>query len=109
LSFSRNGYGKATATSDYKTQNRGGSGIKTMNITPKTGPVIAARIITKEEGVGADEIVVVSKKGQIIRTGLAEIPRRPLKLREGDRFMEFLHSRSGSASKLMKLREGDAV
>src|SRR5581483_3625533 len=40
LVVSRNGYGKTTGVNEYKTQNRGGSGIKTMNMTPKTGPVI---------------------------------------------------------------------
>ncbi len=94
LVVSRNGYGKATKTEEYKTQKRGGSGIKTMNATPKTGPVIAARIVSKEEGVGADEIVVVSKKGQIIRTGISEIPSL---------------SRSTQGVRVMKLRDGDAI
>ncbi|HVZ76190.1 MAG TPA: DNA gyrase subunit A [Candidatus Paceibacterota bacterium] len=94
LVVSRNGYGKTTATDEYKTQNRGGSGIKTMNMTAKTGPVIAARIITKEEGVGEDEIVVISKKGQVIRTELKEIPSL---------------SRSTQGVRIMKLREGDAI
>ncbi len=94
LVVSRNGYGKTTATEEYKTQGRGGSGIKTMNMTPKTGPVIAARIITKEEGVGEDEIVVISKKGQVIRTELKEIPSL---------------SRSTQGVRIMKLREGDAI
>ncbi|HEV7449634.1 MAG TPA: DNA gyrase subunit A [Candidatus Paceibacterota bacterium] len=94
LVVSRNGYGKTTDVAEYKVQKRGGSGIKTMNMTPKTGPVIAAKIISKEEGVGEDEIVVVSKKGQIIRTGLAEIPSL---------------SRSTQGVRVMKLREGDAI
>jgi DNA gyrase subunit A len=94
LVVSRNGYGKTTKVAEYKVQKRGGSGIKTMNMTPKTGPVIAARIISKEEGVGEDEIVVVSKKGQIIRTGLAEIPSL---------------SRSTQGVRVMKLRDGDAI
>ena len=94
LVVSRNGYGKTTETSEYKTQNRGGSGIKTMNMTPKTGPVIAARVISKEDGVGEDEIVVISKKGQVIRTALKEIPTL---------------SRSTQGVRVMKLREGDAI
>lgn len=94
LVVSRNGYGKTTSTDEYKTQKRGGSGIKTMNMTPKTGPVIAAKIISKEEGVGEDEIVVVSKKGQVIRTELKEIPSL---------------SRSTQGVRVMKLREGDAI
>ncbi len=94
LVISRNGYGKATDVGEYKVQGRGGSGIKTIKVTPKTGPLIASRIINKEEGVGADEIVVVSKKGQVIRTELKEIPSL---------------SRSTQGVRIMKLREGDAI
>lgn len=94
LVVSRNGYGKTTTVAEYKTQKRGGSGIKTMNMTAKTGPVIAARVISKEEGVGEDEIVVVSKKGQVIRTELKEIPSL---------------SRSTQGVRVMKLRDGDAI
>jgi DNA gyrase subunit A len=94
LVVSRNGYGKATSTDEYKVQGRGGSGIKTINVTAKTGPLIASRIVSKEEGVLADEIVVISKKGQVIRTGIAEIPSL---------------SRSTQGVRIMKLREGDAI
>mgnify|MGYP000604343186 CR=1 FL=1 len=94
LVVSRNGYGKATKTEEYKVQGRGGSGIKTINVTAKTGPLIASRIISKEEGVMADEIVVISKKGQVIRTGIAEIPSL---------------SRSTQGVRIMKLRDGDAI
>ncbi|MBC7836473.1 DNA gyrase subunit A, partial [Acetobacteraceae bacterium] len=90
LVISRNGYGKATPVEDYKVQNRGGSGIKTIKVTPKTGPLIAARVISKEEGVGEDEMVVISKKGQVIRTGLVEIPSL---------------SRSTQGVRIMKLRD----
>ena len=94
LVVSRNGYGKTTSVDEYKNQNRGGSGIKTMNTTPKTGQLIAAKVISKEEGIGEDEIVVVSKKGQVIRTELKEIPSL---------------SRSTQGVRVMKLREGDAI
>ncbi len=94
LVVSRNGYGKTTPISEYKTQKRGGSGIKTVKVTPKTGPLIAARVVSKEEGVGEDEIVVISKKGQVIRTGLIEIPSL---------------SRSTQGVRVMKLRDGDAI
>jgi DNA gyrase subunit A len=94
LVVSRNGYGKTTPVGEYKTQNRGGSGIKTVKVTPKTGPLVAAHIISKEEGVGADEMVVMSKKGQVIRTGLVEIPSL---------------SRSTQGVRIMKLRDGDAI
>ncbi len=94
LVVSRNGYGKATKTDEYKVQGRGGSGIKTINVTAKTGPLIASKIISKEEGVMEDEMVVISKKGQVIRTGIAEIPSL---------------SRSTQGVRVMKLRDGDAI
>lgn len=93
LVVSKNGYGKATGIEEYKTQNRGGSGIKTMNATPKTGPLITSRLITRAEG-GEEEIVVISKKGQVIRTGLDEIKTQ---------------SRSTQGVRIMKLRDGDAI
>jgi DNA gyrase subunit A len=94
LVVSKNGYGKTTPVGEYKVQNRGGSGIKTVKVTPKTGVLIAAQIVTKEEGVGPDEVVVVSQKGQVIRTALTEIPSL---------------SRSTQGVRVMKLREGDAI
>jgi DNA gyrase subunit A len=63
-----------------------------MNVTAKTGPVIAAQIIDRaEEGI---EMVVVSQKGQVIRTDLAEVPSL---------------SRSTQGVRIMKLREGDSI
>jgi DNA gyrase subunit A len=58
-----NGYGKKTKLSEYKTQNRGGSGILTMNVTAKTGPLMAAKVMTDDN----EEIVAMSKKSQVIR------------------------------------------
>lgn len=92
LVVSKNGYGKTTPADEYKTQTRSGSGIKTMNVTPKTGPVIAAQVIDRaEEDI---EIVVVSQKGQVIRTGLEEVPSL---------------SRSTQGVRIMKLRDGDSI
>jgi len=93
LVVSRNGYGKATKIDEYKVQGRGGSGIKTMQMTTKTGPLITSRIITRGEG-GEEEIVVISKKGQVIRTGLDEVKTQ---------------SRSTQGVRIMKLRDGDAI
>jgi DNA gyrase subunit A len=89
LVVSANGYGKKTALTEYKTQGRGGSGIKTVKVTEKTGDLISARIITEEY----EEAVAISKKSQVIRCDLNEIPAlgrdtqgvRIMKLREGDR------------------------
>lgn len=83
-----NGYGKKTKLKEYKVQKRGGSGIKTSQITTKTGKLMASRVIATQT-----EIVTISKNGQIIRTGLDGIPSlgrqtqgvRVMKLREGDK------------------------
>ncbi|MEX1027098.1 MAG: DNA gyrase subunit A [Candidatus Paceibacterota bacterium] len=88
LVLTASGYGKITALSEYKRQKRGGSGVKTAKVTSKTGNVIAIRVVTEEE----TELVVMSKKSQVIRTDLNEIPHlgrvsqgvRIMKLREKD-------------------------
>nr|MDQ2933106.1 DNA gyrase subunit A [bacterium] len=89
-----NGYGKKTDLSEYKIQNRGGSGILTMNVTAKTGPLIAAMVVTDDD----QEIVAMSQKSQVIRVDLKEIPAlsratqgvRVMKLREGDRLASLI-------------------
>ncbi|HET8580851.1 MAG TPA: DNA gyrase subunit A [Candidatus Paceibacterota bacterium] len=86
--MSEKGYGKKTELREYKQQGRAGSGIKTAAVTSKTGPLISASIVAE-----AGEIVAISQKGQVIRTGIDEIPKlgrqtqgvRVMKLREGDK------------------------
>jgi len=86
--ISANGYGKKTPMKEYKIQGRGGSGIKTVKVTTKTGDLISAQIVTDE----FEEAVAISKKSQVIRCDLKEIPSlgrdtqgvRIMKLREGD-------------------------
>lgn len=85
-----NGYGKKTKLSEYKVQNRGGSGILTMNVTAKTGSLLAAKVVTDED----EEIVAMSKKSQVIRVDLKEIPSI---------------SRATQGVRVMKLREGDSL
>jgi DNA gyrase subunit A len=85
-----NGYGKKTKLSEYKVQNRGGSGILTMNVTTKTGSLIAAQVVTDD----VEEVVAMSKKSQVIRVDLKEIPTL---------------SRATQGVRVMKLREGDAL
>ena len=92
LVVSRNGYGKTTPAAEYKTQNRGGSGIKTVKVTPKTGPLIAVKVIANDDEEA--EMVIISQKGQVIRTGLKEIPSL---------------SRGTQGVRVMKLRDGDAI
>jgi len=69
LTMSANGFGKKTALKEYKVQKRGGSGIKTAKITSKTGKLIVAKVLTGEE----EELIAMSKKGQVIRTALKDI------------------------------------
>ena len=85
-----NGYGKKTKLSEYKIQNRGGSGILTMNVTPKTGSLMSAKVVTDND----EEIVAMSKKSQVIRVDLKEIPAL---------------SRATQGVRVMKLREGDEL
>ena len=88
LVMTEHGYGKMTKLTEYKTQKRGGSGIKTAKITPKTGKLIDGKVIYEDES----EIVAMSKQGQVIRTKLDEIPSlgrqtqgvRIMKLHDGD-------------------------
>lgn len=84
------GYGKRTNVAEYKVQKRGGSGIKTANVTAKTGPVIAARVVTPD----MKEIIVASQKGQVIRTEIEQVP---------------CLSRVTQGVRIMKLYEGDKI
>ncbi len=89
LVFSENGYGKQTSLNEYKVQNRGGSGIKTAKVTEKNGKIISAAVVNDD----ASEVVAMSKKGQVIRVKINEIPQlgrqtqgvRVMKLRSGDK------------------------
>ena len=73
LTITENGLGKRSPLSSYRYQTRGGSGVKTANLTKKTGKVIGAR--TLEKGIEGD-LVLVSKAGQIIRLAIESIPTR---------------------------------
>jgi hypothetical protein len=85
-----NGYGKKTKLDEYKVQNRGGSGILTMNVTDKTGPLMSAKVVTDTD----EEIVAMSKKSQVIRVDIKEIPTL---------------GRSTQGVRVMKLRDGDTL
>lgn len=86
------GYGKRTKISEYKVQGRGGSGIKTAEVTAKTGEIIGAKVVSGS--LEGEELVVVSKKGQVIRTSIDSIS---------------LLSRATQGVRVMKMREGDAI
>lgn len=90
LVISSTGYGKKTSLDEYKTQGRGGSGIKTMSITAKTKQLVGGYVLVKKGG----ELVAMSKKSQTIRTGLDEIPTL---------------SRATQGVRVMKMRDTDTV
>ena len=69
LVVSENGYGKRTDLKYYKVQNRGGRGIMTAKMTPKTGVLVSAHVISEDN----KELIAVSRKGQVIRTSIAEV------------------------------------
>ena len=83
-----NGFAKQTALKAYKVQNRGGTGIRTAKITPKTGELIASEVVS-----GETEILALSAKGQVIRTALSDVRTtgrdaqgvRIMRLKSGDR------------------------
>ncbi len=91
LIVTEHGYGKATPVKEYKTQNRGGSGIKTAKVTTKTGSIVGALVLHEEERAEG-ELVIMSKKGQVIKLPLKDVPTlgrdtqgvRVMKMREGD-------------------------
>jgi len=66
LVIMENGYGKRTELNHYKVQNRGGSGVRTAKINSKTGKIIAGFIVDINTVLDKD-IIVMSKKGQVIR------------------------------------------
>jgi len=91
LIITENGYGKTTLAKEYKVQKRGGSGIKTAKVTTKTGGVVNGSALSGEERIEG-ELVVMSKKGQVIRLPVKDVPTlgrqtqgvRVMKLRAGD-------------------------
>ena len=68
LIVSENGYGKRTLVEDYRITNRGGKGVKTLNVTEKTGDVIAIKYITDEE-----DLMITTKRGIMIRMAAADL------------------------------------
>ncbi len=65
------GFGKRTNLNAYKVQGRGGSGIKTAQVTSKTGPVAGARIISSH--TETQDIIIISRKGQVIRLPIKSV------------------------------------
>ena len=89
LTVTANGYGKRTQASEYRVQNRGGSGIFTVKRTQRTGDVIGIKTVVDE-----DELMVISNKGKIIRLKAVDIP---------------VQGRSTQGVRLITLEEGERV
>lgn len=89
LIMGANGLGKKTPIKEYKIQKRGGSGIKTAKVTPKTGALMVGKVVQNDT-----ELVAMSKKGQVIRVDLNTIPSS---------------GRQTQGVSIMKLRGGDEL
>ena len=70
LLVSENGLGKVTSSEEYKTQNRGGKGVKTYKITEKTGKLVGVKAISEDE-----DAMLITSGGTIIRTAVAGISK----------------------------------
>lgn len=68
LVVSEQGYGKRSAIDDYRVTNRGGKGVRTLNITDKTGNVVAIKSVTEEE-----DLMIINKSGITLRLRVADI------------------------------------
>ena len=90
LVVAKNGYGKRTNIKEYRLQGRGGSGIKTANITSKTGDLVASAVLTGVE----EDLIIISQKGNVIRINISSIPKL---------------SRPTQGVRIMRLTEGDKV
>ena len=89
LVVSENGFGKRTDLDEYRITNRGGKGVKTINVTEKTGKLVSI------QAVGDDnDLMVINRSGVVIRTGVEQIR---------------LAGRATQGVKVINLREGDSI
>ena len=89
LVLSENGYGKRTDLDEYRITNRGGKGVKTINITEKTGKLISIQAVTDE-----NDLMIINRSGLTIRTSVEQIR---------------LAGRATQGVRIINLREGDAI
>ena len=89
LVLSENGFGKRTDLDEYRVTNRGGKGVKTINITEKTGDLISIQAVTDD-----NDLMIINRSGLTIRTAVSQIR---------------LAGRATQGVKVINLREGDAI
>jgi DNA gyrase subunit A len=87
LVVSENGYGKRTALTEYRIQTRGGKGIKTMDLTDKTGVLVAACVLQKES-VEDLRLVIVTENGIGIRIKVGEVRSTSSRSTQGVKLIE---------------------
>lgn len=90
-----NGFGKRSSLGYYKVQSRGGSGIKTAKITPKTGAIVAAMVVNSESI--DEDIIIISAQGQVIRLPLKSVNVLG-RATQGVRLMKFKEEKDKVAS-----------
>ncbi len=103
LIIMENGYGKRTDVNEYGLQGRGGSGIKTAQITAKTGKLVSARIVEKTD---ARDLLVVSVAGQVIRTPVTNVSELG-RATQGVKVMRFKTADDKVATATIVLNEPD--
>lgn len=89
LVVSENGYGKRSDPNDYRVTSRGAKGVKTIDITEKTGPLVAIKNVTED-----NDLMIITKSGLTIRMSVSDI-------REA--------GRATQGVRLINIREGDAI
>jgi DNA gyrase subunit A len=62
------GYGKRTPMSEYRTQSRGGKGVKTLHVTPKNGGVVGLKVVREDQ-----DLMIITESGTVIRTSMEGI------------------------------------
>lgn len=86
---SENGFGKRSAIADYRITNRGGKGVKTINVTEKTGALVAIKSVTDN-----DDLMIITENGITIRLAIDTVR---------------LMGRAAQGVKLINIREGDKI
>ena len=89
LVVSENGFGKRSDVQEYRVTSRGAKGVKTINITDKTGPLVAIKNVTED-----NDLMIITRSGLTIRMAVADIR---------------VAGRATQGVKLINLREGDAI
>lgn len=100
LVVSAKGFGKRTSVSEYRITNRGGKGVKTINITPKTGELIGLMNVTESQ-----DLMIICKSGVIIRTSVSSI-REAGRATQGVKLIRL--DESDEISAISKINESEA-